>query len=102
MVGVLAASLLPLAGTTGSSEGERRSIGDAVAPSRAHRPAPAPASPRDWRLTPAVSTVTRQLPWVLAVFALSVSGMVGRRLRRIGDNGDDWRSLLEGAPPAVA
>lgn len=30
------------------------------------------------------------------------TGLVGRRMRRIGDAGDDWRCLLEGAPPPSA
>jgi hypothetical protein len=28
--------------------------------------------------------------------------LVGRRLRRLHDAGHDWRSLLLGAPPALA
>jgi hypothetical protein len=36
----------------------------------------------------------------LVAFFSVAAGLVGRRLRRVGDVGDDWRSLLEGAPPA--
>lgn len=32
----------------------------------------------------------------------AIRGLVGRRRRRIGDVGDSWRSLLLGAPPALA
>jgi len=39
---------------------------------------------------------------VVGLLFLLVIGLVGRRLRRIGDVGDDWRALLEGAPPALA
>ena len=98
----LAASVSTLVATSSSGDPDRRSEGDAVAPSRAQRPAPAPAAPREWRVTPLVGATSQPVPWVLAAFALTASGLVGRRLRRIGDNGDDWRSLLEGAPPAVA
>ncbi|HEY8524462.1 MAG TPA: hypothetical protein VIL48_05845 [Acidimicrobiales bacterium] len=38
----------------------------------------------------------------LAALWSAASGLVGRRRRRIGDVGDDWRSLLVGAPPARA
>lgn len=41
------------------------------------------------------------LTFVVLVTASVEAGIVGRYLRRIGDNGDDWRSLLEGAPPAL-
>ena len=98
----LAASMLTLVATTTSGDPDRGFVGDAVAPSRAQRPSLAPASPRDWRVTPLVGATSQPVPWVLAVFSLTASGLVGRRLRRIGDNGDDWRSLLEGAPPAGA
>ena len=102
VVVALAASVLTLVAATTSGDPDQRPEGDAVAPSRAQRPALAPASPRDWRVTPLVGTTSQPVPWILGAFALTASGMVGRRLRRIGDNGDDWRSLLEGAPPAAA
>lgn len=38
---------------------------------------------------------------VLAL-ACSATGLVGRQRRRVGDVGDDWRSLLLGAPPGPA
>lgn len=100
VVVALAASVLALVATAPTDDSDRRPAGDAVA--RAQRPALAPAAPRDWRVTPLVGATSQPVPWVFAVFALTASGLVGRRLRRIGDNGDDWRSLLEGAPPAAA
>lgn len=38
---------------------------------------------------------------VVAAWVLD-DGLVGRRHRRIGDVGDDWRCLLVGAPPAAS
>jgi hypothetical protein len=37
-----------------------------------------------------------------ATLALGHDSLVGRHRRRLGDVGDDWRSLLLGAPPATA
>lgn len=48
-----------------------------------------------------MSRLRSLLAFVVLVTASVEAGIVGRYLRRIGDNGDDWRSLLEGAPPAL-
>jgi hypothetical protein len=34
--------------------------------------------------------------------AHALSELIGRSRRRVGDDGDAWRSLLFGAPPVVA
>ena len=70
---------------------------EALAPARIHRPAISTPELRDLRALAVVPTGA--LP-PITIF-LVLAGIVGRYLRRIGDVGDDWRSLLEGAPPAL-
>jgi hypothetical protein len=73
---------------------------EAMAPSRAHRVTLSTPELRDWRTAAAVAGGGASLSLITAV-VLVLAGIVGRSLRRIGDIGDDWRSLLEGAPPAL-
>ncbi len=84
-------------------EDGRNSTGHAgdelVATARVHA-ATSPSMPeRPWRnvLAPAAG--------VAAAFTLGFfvpTGLIGRRFRRLDDVGDAWRSLLEGAPPALS
>ena len=71
---------------------------EAVAPARTQRLAPPAPDLRNLRTMTTVPT--GELPLVVMI-VLVLAGIVGRYLRRIGDIGDDWRSLLEGAPPAL-
>jgi hypothetical protein len=38
----------------------------------------------------------------VVLLAFTALGLIGRAHRRVGDDGDRWRSLLLGAPPATA
>jgi hypothetical protein len=49
----------------------------------------------------ALAGVGVALATVAAIFA-PAGGLIGGHRRRIGDAGEDWRSLLHGAPPALA
>jgi hypothetical protein len=58
---------------------------------RADRPAPAPP----------LSGAPTLLFAVFVAAAAAAAVVLGRR-QRLDDDGDDWRSLLVGAPPALA
>jgi hypothetical protein len=58
---------------------------------RSDRPAPAPPL-----------SGTPMLLFAVFVAAAAVTAVVLARRHRLDDDGDDWRSLLVGAPPALA
>jgi hypothetical protein len=105
VVGVLAAvALLALGGLDSATTDDVPAIGDrheSVAVAKASR-APAAVAARAAR-APVVPLVA--LAGLLALVATSATGshtLIGRQRRRPGDDGDDWRSLLLGAPPVLA
>jgi hypothetical protein len=97
LVGVLAVLsllLLALAPATATDRGAPASTsGRAAAISSARADRPAPAAPLSG--APIVSFA------VFLAAAAAATGVFGRR-QRLDDDGDDWRSLLVGAPPALA
>jgi len=106
--GVLAAALLltlwvpagpATAGDAGPASGDLTQTAVAAGERQAR---PALAGVRPLRLRRLLSRIAAPVaPWVLAAIALAAD-LVGRTRRRLGDVGDDWRSLLVGAPPARA
>lgn len=98
---MVAAIAVPLVALHASSSVASSDATDAVAPARVARPAPSFLELRDWRTTVTVAATGTPALLHVSVCFLLLAGIVGRSLRRIGDIGDDWRSLLEGAPPAL-
>lgn len=97
LVAVVALVLLALApaasaGDPASASGRGRTAAAITASARADRPAPAPP------LTGAAVSLLS----ILLASALVSTLLVTRHRHRAGDDGDDWRSLLVGAPPATA
>jgi len=85
-----------------SDDGGRRALGggdEAVAATRAQATSSPAMAERPWRnvLVPAAGIVA-----ALLVGFFVPTGLIGRRFRRLDDVGDAWRSLLEGAPPALS
>ena len=100
VVMMVTAMAVPLVAVQALSSAATNDAVEAVTPARTARPSLSASDLRDWRTA---ATVARgaSVPLSVPVFFLLLAGIVGRYLRRIGDTGEDWRSLLEGAPPAL-
>ena len=101
VVVMVTAIAVPLVAVQASSSARTNDAVEAVTPARTARPTLSASDVRDWRTTATVAATGASAPLSVSVFFLLLAGIVGRYLRRIGDTGDDWRSLLEGAPPAL-
>ena len=97
LLGLLAALLAPPAVDLATSSGRSEPVVAATAPSLLRVASAARTAPlRAAAPVPLLAAV------VVLLLLLVVLGVVGPARRRIGDDGDRWRALLLGAPPARA